>query len=77
MAEFDAALVQPVFHISEREREPDVHHYRQADNLGAAMKVLERITFRHPGTLQSRPARLKQNPSDTARGIGLKIRSGP
>ena len=30
------------------------------------MKVLERITFRHPGTLQTRSARLKQNPSDTA-----------
>jgi hypothetical protein len=43
-----------------------MHHHRQANDLGAAMKVFEWIKFRHPGTLQTRPARLKQNPSDTA-----------
>jgi hypothetical protein len=32
------------------------------------MKVFEWIKFRHPGTLQTRPAQLKQNPSDVVDG---------
>ena len=33
------------------------------------MKVFEWIKFCHPGTLQTRSARLKQNPSDTAESV--------
>src|SRR6056297_1950152 len=31
VADLDAALVQQILDVPEREREPDVHHYRQAD----------------------------------------------
>jgi hypothetical protein len=41
----DAALMQQIFDISEGKRKPYVHHYRQADDLGAAMKVFEWIKF--------------------------------
>ena len=33
MADFDAALMQQIFHTPNRKREPDVHHDREADDL--------------------------------------------
>ena len=47
VADVDAAFVQQVLHIPERERKPDVRHNRQANNLGTAVKVLEWIAFCH------------------------------
>ena len=34
MAKVDAALEQQVLNISQRQWEPDVHHYHQADDVG-------------------------------------------
>ena len=34
VADVDAALVQQVFDIAKGEREPDIHHHGQADDLG-------------------------------------------
>jgi hypothetical protein len=41
VADVDPALVQQVLDIAERKWKSNVHHDRQADDLGAAMKVLE------------------------------------
>ncbi len=66
MTDIIPSFVQQVFDISEEKWEPNVHHHRKPEDFGAALKVLERITFSHLGTLQIRSARLKQNPSDIA-----------
>ncbi len=33
MAYVDAALMEQILHIPQRERESDVHHHREADHL--------------------------------------------
>jgi hypothetical protein len=37
----DTAPVQQIFDIPERDREPDIQHHCQADDLGAGLEVLE------------------------------------
>lgn len=64
MANIDAAFMQQVFDIAERQREPNVQHHRQADDFWAALKALERIRFGHVETLRGRPAPLNWNLSD-------------
>ncbi len=66
VADVDAALVQQVFDVAERQREPDVHHHRQADNLRARLEVAERGTFCHRGRVGRSPPRLKPSCSDKA-----------
>jgi hypothetical protein len=70
VADVDPALVQQVLDIAERKWKSNVHHDRQADDLGAAMKVLEGVCFRHQKGLGNRPARLKQIYSDKADWAG-------
>ncbi len=41
MAHVDASLVQQIFDIPKREREPDIQHHRKADDLRAGFEVLE------------------------------------
>jgi hypothetical protein len=69
MADVDPALMQQILHIAEREREPDVHHHCQANDLGARFEVTKRRRFCHPQTLQNHPARFKPVPSDSPRHI--------
>ena len=45
MADVDAAFVQQILDVSERKWKSNVHHDRQADDLGAAVKALERVCF--------------------------------
>ena len=45
MAHIDPTLMQQVFDIPERERKPNVEHYRQADDLRARLEVLERVAL--------------------------------
>ncbi len=47
MADVDAALVQQVLDIPQRKGKANVHHDRQANDLGAAVKVLEGVAFCH------------------------------
>jgi hypothetical protein len=47
MTNVNPSLVQQVLGIAERKWESNVHHDRQADDLGAALKVLEGVCFRH------------------------------
>ncbi|WP_371810811.1 hypothetical protein [Ruegeria sp. HKCCD7318] len=64
MANVDASLVQQIFDIPKRERETDVQHNRQADDLGTGFKVFERHGSGHGQKLRNHPARLKQSSSD-------------
>ena len=67
MANVDAAFVQKIFYIPQRERKPYIHHHSQADVLRARLEVTKGGTFCHPATLISRPARLKKSSADSAR----------
>ncbi|MDB9810039.1 creatininase family protein [Planktomarina temperata] len=58
--------MQQILDVPQRQREPDVHHYRQADDLGGRLEVAKRGAFCHGRTLNSRPARLKPVSSDRA-----------
>lgn len=65
MAYVDATFVQKIFDVAERERKPNVHHDRQADDLRARFEVPKWIGFCHPAKLRNRPARLKLICSDS------------
>ena len=67
MADVNAAFMQQIIHIPERQRKPDVHHHRQADDLGARLEVTKGETFCHRERLGDRPARLNRFCSDSAR----------
>ena len=47
MADLDPALVQQIFYIAERRREPDVEHHRQTNDLRARLELAKRGAFRH------------------------------
>ena len=64
MANVDAAPVEQIFEIPKLQREADVEHHRQADDLGAGLEVLERETFCHDRTLAGALPRLKASLSD-------------
>jgi hypothetical protein len=34
VADIDATFMQQILHIPQRQWEPDIHHHRQADDLG-------------------------------------------
>jgi hypothetical protein len=59
-------LLTMPFDIPKRKRKTDVHHYRQANDLWAAVKALEGVFLHHMRKLRNRPARLKSVSSDTA-----------
>ena len=67
MADIDAALVQQIFYVPKGQREPDIHHYRQADDLRAGFEIAKWGAFCHPVRLRNHPARLKPVLSDSAR----------
>ncbi len=54
-----AGTVQQALDIPQRKRKSDMQHNRQAYNHGAAVKVLERVCFRHEQGLRNYPARLR------------------
>ena len=64
VADLDAALVQKILDIPERQRKPNIQHHRQADNLGAGLEVLEWGAFGHARTLSGTLPRHKQSSSD-------------
>src|SRR6056297_880336 len=71
VADVDAAFVQKILHVAERQGKSDVQHHRQTDDFRAAVKALERVRFDHVPTLRGRPARLNRNPSDSALAVDL------
>ena len=64
VADIDAALVKQILDVSQREREPNVEHHREADDLGAGLEVLERGAFGHPKTLAGAAPSLKASSFD-------------
>src|SRR6056297_1444010 len=64
VTDLDTTLVQQILNVPERQREPDVHHDRQADDLGRRLEVLEGVAFGHLGTLAGAMPRLKPSSSD-------------
>jgi hypothetical protein len=59
MADLNAALMQQVLDVAERQRKSDVQHNRQAYDLGPSCKIAKWIRFCHLDMLRNRPARLK------------------
>ena len=41
VADFDSALVQQVFYVSKREREADIHHHSEPNDLGRRFEIAE------------------------------------
>ena len=66
MADIDAALVEKVLNISKRKWIPNIHHYRQADDLGARFEIAKWRVFCHPVRLRDRAAHLNLICSDSA-----------
>src|SRR6056297_590952 len=64
VTDLDTTLVQQILDVPKRQREPDVHHDRQADDLGRRLEVLEGVAFGHLGTLAGAMPRLKPSSSD-------------
>ena len=64
VADIDTPLVQQILDVSQREREPNVEHHREADDLGAGLEVAEWGAFGHARTLSAALPRLKRSSSD-------------
>lgn len=64
MANVDAALMQQIFDLPQREREAHVHHHRKADYLGQRDEVLEGTAFGQDQTLAGARPRLNSSSSD-------------
>lgn len=62
----DAVFVQKASNIAKWQREADVHHIRQAEDLWRGPEIAERVGICHRRTLRNRPARLKVNSPDNA-----------
>ena len=66
MTDINATFMQHVFDISKGQRETNVHHNRQADDLAARFEITKWIRFGHVWKVRNRPARLKLVLSDSA-----------
>ena len=73
----DAAIVQEVLHVPEREREADIQHHRQADYFGRGPEVLKRAALGLSVRLGRPPAPLKPSSSDTTRPPSCATTSRP
>ena len=76
MADIDATFVEQIFHIAKGQRETNVHHNRQADDLTARFEIAKWVRFGHLQTLRNRPARLKSVSSDRAHIWTADLRRG-
>ena len=54
VADIDPALVQTVLDVPQLQREPDVEHHRQSDDLRRGLEVLERAALGHARKLDRR-----------------------
>ena len=74
VADLDAPFVQQILNIPQRQREANVEHHRQADNLGTGFEVPERGGLDH--TCKRAPAQPCGNESSlekTAGAIGKHL----
>jgi hypothetical protein len=66
VADIDATFMQQILNIAKGKWKPDIHHYRQADDLRRRFEIPKWTAFCHGRTLNPRPARLKPVSSDRA-----------
>ena len=59
MTNIDPPLMQEIFHITKRQREPHIEHDRQADHLWARLEVPKWRALSHTKTLNTLPTLLK------------------
>jgi hypothetical protein len=59
VADLDASLMHETLDIPQRQRETDVEHHRQSDDLGAALEVPEGVALGHLARLGDSPILLK------------------
>jgi hypothetical protein len=71
MEDVDPESLQQINHITEREREPNVKHHRQADDLRACFKVTKRRRFATHKRYETTLLGSSQFPL-TVPGFGLK-----
>src|SRR6056297_3130124 len=64
VADVDAPFMEQILDVAKRQREPDVQHHRQADDLWARLEIAEGAAFGHLRTLASALTRLKPSSSD-------------
>jgi hypothetical protein len=64
VANVDAALMEQILDLPQRQRETDVHHHRKPNDLGRRLEVVERIF--HSMTLPGAHLQLKPSSSDNA-----------
>ena len=63
VADINAALVEKVFDIAQRQRESDIHHHAKLDDLRRGFKVAKRV-LAHLPKLNARYAHLKSGSFD-------------
>jgi hypothetical protein len=71
MADVDAALMQKVFDLPQRQRIADIHHHRQANYLRRRVETAEGIW--HRPKLRNGIAKLKRICSDNADDVAIVI----
>lgn len=59
VADLDAAFMQQVLDIAQRQRKTDIRHHHQSNDIRARLEVAERGTLDHRARLCLRPAALK------------------
>jgi len=60
VADLNASFMQKIFHVTKWERETNIQHRSQTNDLGARFKVPEWGVFCHWRILQIQPARLNR-----------------
>lgn len=63
MADVDTVLVQQIFYIAQREREPHIHQNHQADHLERGIEAAERAGRQGSGFARHPPALAGQGSS--------------
>ena len=66
VADIDAAFVEQVLDVPQRQREADVHHHGQSDDLGAGLEVPEGAAFGHGARLSASHGQFKPTSFDSA-----------
>jgi len=66
MTNIDPALMQKIFYIPQRQREPHVHHDGQANDFRGGLKVAKGVLILHPARIGPAKSRLNPFSSDNA-----------
>jgi hypothetical protein len=59
VADIDTALEQQIFYLSQGQRITDVHHHREANDLGRRVEIAKRIAQSPEATERPSPAQVE------------------